>query len=155
MFEHILICLDGSQLAEQILPYATEQAVQFRSKVKLLQVMTIPGTASMTATAGAYAQTGILEEEYRKEETEVKTYLEKIAQSLTEQGIDTELNILRPAPAGEAIVSFAQDNNIDLICMATHGRSGIKRAVLGSVADHVLRESGLPVLIMKPKEIIT
>jgi K+-sensing histidine kinase KdpD len=56
MFERILVCLDGSKLAEQILRYTTEQALKFDGRVTLLQVMTIP--SSVSAAAGAAAQTG-------------------------------------------------------------------------------------------------
>jgi nucleotide-binding universal stress UspA family protein len=49
-------------------------------------------------------------------------------------------------------MEYAQDNAIDLICIATHGRSGLGRVVFGSVADIVLRKSGLPILVIKPKE---
>lgn len=53
---------------------------------------------------------------------------------------------------GEAIVGYAHNGNFDLIALATHGRSGMGRAIFGSVADHVLRESRLPIPIIKPQE---
>ena len=52
--------------------------------------------------------------------------------------------------AGEAIVEFADDNDVDLIAIATHGRSGPGRVVLGSVADYVIRNTRLPVLLIRP-----
>jgi len=53
---------------------------------------------------------------------------------------------------GESIVSCAVENEVGLIAIATHGRSGLRRAILGSVAGHVVREAGLPILVIKPKD---
>ncbi|MFO7774026.1 MAG: universal stress protein [Dehalococcoidia bacterium] len=152
MFEKILVCLDGSQLAEQILPYATEQALRFNSKLMLLQVMTMPSSAYVGVEGIHAGVADIMEEEIQRREAEIKAYLDGIAGPLLKKGIALECVILRPSPAGPAIVGYASDNAIDLICMATHGHSGVRRIVVGSVADHVLRESGLPVLLIKPKE---
>ncbi|MFO7996058.1 MAG: universal stress protein [Dehalococcoidia bacterium] len=152
MFEKILVCLDGSKLAEQILPYATEQALRFNGKLVLLQVMTMPGSAYVGVEGIHAGMADIMEEEIQRRETEIKAYLDGIAGPLLKKGMALERVILRPSPAGPAIVGYARDNAIDLICMATHGHSGVRRIVVGSVADHVLRESGLPVLLIKPKE---
>lgn len=153
MFKKILVCLDGSELAEQILPYATEQALQFDSKVTLLQVISLPSSIAMASLAGALPQTGdVIEEDTRRQEAEIKAYLDSVAQSLSEKGIDVECVSLGPSQPGEAIVKYAHDNAFDLICIATHGHSGLGRVVFGSVADYVLRESGLPILVIKPKE---
>jgi len=151
MFERILVCLDGSKLAEQILPYATEQALKFESKVTLLQVMTVP--SSVSAAAGAAAQTGdIMKEESQRREADIRAYLDKVGQDLLKKGANTDCVVLQPSPPGEAIVRYAWDTSVHLICIATHGRSGLRRAVFGSVADHILRESGLPILLIRPKE---
>lgn len=151
MFEKLLVCLDGSKLAEQILPYAVEQALRFNSKLTLLRVMTIPSSAYLGAEGIATWTGNIIEAEIRRQEPEIKAYLDGIARPLLEKGINVEPIILQPAPAGHAILSYARDNSIDLICIATHGHSGLGRVVFGSVADHVLRESGLPILVIRPK----
>jgi len=148
MFERILVCLDGSKLAEQILPYAAEQALRFNSKLLLLQVMSIPSSFSMASATGASAGLGdIMEREVQRQQAEMKSYLDGIAQPMMKKGIDIEHVVLRPSPAGYAIVNYARDNAIDLICIATHGHSSLGRVVFGSVADYVLRESGLPILV--------
>jgi len=149
----ILVCLDGSKLAEQILPYATEQALRFNGKLTLLQVMTMPSSAYVGAEGISTGMVDIIEEEIRRQEPEIGAYLDGIAQPLLEKGIDLECVILRPSSAGAAIVDYARDNSINLICIATHGHSGLGRIIFGSVADHVLRESGLPVLLIKPKDL--
>ena len=151
MFEKLLVCLDGSKLAEQILPYAVEQALRFNSKLMLLRVMTIPSSAYLGAEGISTWTGSIIEAEIRRQEPEIKAYLDGIARPLSEKGLHVEPVILQPAPAGHAILSYARDNSVDLICIATHGHTGLGRVVFGSVADHVLRESGLPVLVIRPK----
>jgi len=78
-------------------------------------------------------------------------YLEGVARSLREKGLEVQLATMRGTPS-EAIVRYAQGNGIDLIAMATHRRSGIGRLVFGSVADFVLRELGIPMLVVKPQD---
>lgn len=152
MFEKTLICLDGSKLAEQILPYATEHALRFNSEVTLLRVMAMPSSTYMGAEGITTGIAGIIEEEVRKQEPDMEAYLDGIAAPLLKRGIDVKCIILRPAPAGHAILDYARGNPIDLICLATHGRSELGRTVFGSVADFVLRESGLPTLVYRPRE---
>ena len=152
MFERILVCLDGSKIAEQILPYATEQAQRFGSKLVLLRVVTVPGSAYMTSATGIPVQTGeFIREEFRRQEADIKTYLESVAQSVREKVVETECVVLGPAHVGKAIVGYAQEHAIDLVCLATHGHSGLGRVVSGSVADYVLRQAGIPILVVRPK----
>jgi nucleotide-binding universal stress UspA family protein len=62
--------------------------------------------------------------------------------------VDTEVAF---GSAGQAAVAYAQDHDIDLIALASHGHSGLGRLVFGSVAEHVLRESTKPILVIKPE----
>ena len=153
MFKKILVCLDGSKLAEQILPYAVEEALHFQSKLVLFQVIPEPVAFSpgIPGTAAAPVQTDAMLEEAEKALDGARNYLEKIATPLRKKGIQVEaVSIL--GRAGDAILSYAEGNNINLITIATHGRSGLRRGVFGSVADYVLRESGLPILVIRPQE---
>lgn len=136
MFNRILVCLDGSELAAQILPSARMHALQFGSEVHLLN---------------AIEKSGREREDVRSEESEMTAYLNKMAEPLRKQDIEVKCETVEGA-AAEAILAYADQCEIDLIAMATQGRSGLKRAVLGSVAGFVLRESGLPVLIIRPRE---
>ena len=152
MFEKILVCLDGSELAEQILPHVTEEALHFGSKMVLLRVIAPPGIVP-TAAAGVPAYTAeAVTHQMQSEETEAKAYLERLAQPLRKKGLDVECVTWERWPAGEAIVGYADRNKVSLIAIATHGRSGLGRLVFGSVADFVLRASGLPILLIKPKK---
>ncbi len=149
MFERILVCLDGSERAEQVLPYATEQALRFGGRVTLLQIMGGP-TGIHKGVNGT--STDVMQEEIQRQEAEIKGYLEGVAKPLLEKSIALECVTLRALPVGDAIVSYATDNAIDLICITTCGHSGLKRAVFGSVADYVLRKADAPILLIKPEE---
>ena len=152
MFEKILVCLDGSKLAEQILPYAVEQAKRFNSKIVLLQAYLVPSTELAAATQGAPAAAPqVLQQEEQRLQKEATDYLEEVADPLRENGLDVACVVLNGI-AGDVIVGYAQNEPVDLIALATHGHSGLGRIVFGSVADHVLRESGLPILVIKPQE---
>lgn len=156
MFEKILVCLDGSKLAEQILPYASEEALRFNSQMTLIEVFIVPTiVAAAEASVAPSRASGLIEETIHREAGEAKAYLEQVAEPLRGQGINVECVAVEGSPVGDTIVNYAQNNRMDLICIATHGHSGLGRVVFGSIADHVLRESGLPILVIKPKEIET
>ena len=152
MLERILVCLDGSKLAEQILPYAMEAAVRLGSKLVLLQVIVVQTPPVVAAGASTYAVKAA-GQQIEKDETEAKAYLDDLAQPPREMGLDVECVTQRGWQIGQTIIDYAEDHKVDLIAIATHGRSGLGRLVFGSVADFVLRESGLPILLIKPKEI--
>jgi nucleotide-binding universal stress UspA family protein len=153
MFKKILVCLDGSELAEQILPYAVEEALHFQGKLVLLQVIPEPVAFSpgIPGAASVPVRTDSMLEEAEKALNEARDYLEDIATPLLKKGIQVEAVSIFGS-AGEAILSYAEGNNINLITIATHGRSGLRRGVFGSVADYVLRESGLPMLVIRPQK---
>lgn len=153
MFKKILVCLDGSALAEQILPYAAEQALCCQSKMFLMHVSTIPVIVAPAIPGYGPAvlrPTPATVEKIEKEEETAEAYLERLSQPLREKGLDVECLSVAGTP-GEAIVGYADENEVELIALATHGRGGLGRLVFGSVADFVLRKSGKPILLIKPK----
>ena len=93
----------------------------------------------------------LLQQEEQRYKNEAMAYLEKMAEPLRKDGLDVACVALHGL-AGDTIVSYAQNEQVDLIALATHGYSGLGRIVFGSIADHVLKESGLPILIIKPQE---
>ena len=148
MFQKILVCLDGSKLAEQILPYAAEQAARFGSSLVLFQVVTL---ASVPAPTGIESVPVAVPDNLLKDaEDAAKDYLNGLALPLRDKGLNVQCVSLIGHPA-ESIVSYAEENRFDLVAIATHGRSGLRRLVFGSVADYVIRKSGLPILLIKPK----
>jgi nucleotide-binding universal stress UspA family protein len=153
MFKKILVCLDGSKLAEQILPYVTEQAKRFNSKIVLFQAYKVPATTFVSVPPGRpNISPDLLRQEENRVKKEAMSYLKDVVKSLQEDGLEAEF-IAMAGSAGDLIVNYAHDRSVDLIALATHGHSRLGRIVFGSVADHVLRESGLPILIIKPQEI--
>jgi len=153
MFERILVCLDGSKLAEQIMPYATEEAIRFQARLVLLQVVQEPVTFSpgFPGEAPVPIETDAMIERTKEALDRAGNYLEKLAAPLREKGIQVE-TVAIPGRPGEAILDYANTNSIDLITIASHGRGGLRRAVFGSVADQVLRQSGLPLLVIRPQD---
>ena len=135
MFKKILVCLDGSSFSEQALRYASEEATATGKKLVLLQVANIATTLPEP-------------EQIAAEKAKAKTYLNKKAKSLKEMGIDAECVVIFGDP-GRAIVDYAENSGIDLIAIATHGRGGITRMIFGSVAEYVIRNSKLPILLIR------
>lgn len=148
MFQKILVCLDGSKLAEQIMPYVGEQAARFGSSLVLIQVISlsaIPAPTGIESVPMAVPDTMM-----RDAEMAALDYLEGLAPPLRDRGLKVQCITMIGHPA-ETIVSYADENKFDLVALATHGRSGLKRMVFGSVADYVVRKSGLPILLIKPR----
>ena len=137
MFERILVPLDGSKLAELALPYAEELAARAGSQITLLRVIT-------SSEAEDYDKNQVYLKGVAKEvEIDTKKSLEK-----PEGEIKVETAVLTGNPA-EAIVDYAATKKISLIVMASHGRSGIGRWTLGSVAEKVVRGGSSPVLLVR------
>ena len=152
MFNKILVCLDGSRFAERIIPYFLEEALAFKSKVILLQVLNIPGmlTPEVPGFPGVPMHTSSMPEQLRKDRDEAKDYLKHVAQPLREQGLHVKCVTLA-GPPSPTITSYANENNVDLIAIATHGHSGLRHVLFGSVAEFVVRESRVPILMIRPK----
>ena len=150
MFEKILVCLDGSKLAEQILPLAEAQALRFSSRVTLLQIVSV--SAGEVVQAGAtYQDIKSTGEPKQIALGKAKPYMENVTKTFREKDIPVEVVIQEGSNVGQAIIEFAEKHQIDLIAMSTHGHGGLGRLVFGSVADHVLRTSSLPMLLIRPK----
>ena len=152
MFKKILVCLDGSNLSEQILRYVSEEASGSNKKVILLNAVTLPIITPVAIPGDASSITPMLPtpEQIAEDEAKARKYLEKKAKSLEELDINTECVVVIGDP-GSSIVDYAEKNAIDLIAIATHGRSGLRRILFGSVAEYVIKHSKLPILLIKPK----
>ena len=148
MFQKILVCLDGSKLAEQILPYAAEQAARFGSSLVLFQVVSLASVPTPTGIESV--PVAIPNDQLANAEAAARDYLNGLALPLRDKVMKVQCVTMVGHPA-ESIVSYAEENKFDLVAIATHGRSGLRRLVFGSVADYVIRKSGLPILLIKPK----
>ena len=151
-FNKILVCLDGSRFAEQIMPHVLEAALAIKSKIILLQVLSIPGvlTPDIPGFSGVPVRSSSMLEQLRKDENKAKDYLKHVAQPLRKQGLRVKCVTLE-GPPDSTITSYANENNVDLIAIATHGHSGLRHVLFGSVAEAVVRESRVPILMIRPK----
>jgi nucleotide-binding universal stress UspA family protein len=103
--------------------------------------------ASPAPTAGQASRPRSLEEE---REAAAREYLEKIAARLREEGVSVQTRVVAAPHAAPAILEEAQTQRCDFIALATHGRGGLRRMLLGSIADKVIRGASTPVLVYRP-----
>jgi nucleotide-binding universal stress UspA family protein len=143
-FAHILVPLDGSEVGEKILGPATLLGKALGSRFTLLHVV------SPHVTMGARVSplpAGHLEDKLGKAEA----YLAAAAQRLAGEGLRVETKIESHFAPARAILQVAEKDEVDLIAIATHGYTGVKRAILGSVTDKVLRGAKWPLLLVRPE----
>jgi nucleotide-binding universal stress UspA family protein len=150
LIKKILVPLDGSKVAEQIVPYAEDLArgtgaelILFHAYQTFLGV--ISGEAMVTMSAEEIKEVN----DHREEEA--KAYLKTMTGTLREMGLTVSEVVVSGDPA-DAILSYAESNGVDIISMSTHGLSGIKRWVFGSVTDKVLHAGDMPVLVARAAE---
>jgi nucleotide-binding universal stress UspA family protein len=137
MYRRMLVPLDGSRLAEGILPHVQELAKSLAAELVLLRVAfahAFPGGDPIQAQVTAVQ--------------EAEDYVSGLAHTLQQEGVRTEAKVRYGDPVEEILDHVARDH-IDLIAMATHGRTGLARVVLGSVAENVLRQTPVPMLLVR------
>jgi nucleotide-binding universal stress UspA family protein len=145
MCRRILVPLDGSSRAEQVFPTVTSIAQALDARTILFRVLIASATGPLLEEL--YLQTqGLLE----TAEQEADSYLKRVAGRLQEQGVQVSTAI-REGAVADTIVKYAETNHIDLIAMCTHGRTGLARWSLGSVADRVLRAGRIPILLVRAR----
>ncbi len=144
----IIVPLDGSPLAERVLPHVVAIARELKLKVVLVRVYSL---AALTYTEDTIEEGSPIDVAALTDalNSEVQRYLEQKASQMKDEGLE---NVGRELFAGDPagrIVDLAQQAPDSLIAMCTHGRSGIKRWVLGSITDRVVRHCGSPVLVVR------
>jgi nucleotide-binding universal stress UspA family protein len=146
MYSTILLALDGSPYAELAIPHAVNLAKTFGSKIVLIRAVSVViPTAPMDEAPMAYSE--VIDAENEVAEEYIKAKIEEIKA----QGFDVDGEHVL-GNASSAILDSAEKWNADLIVMATHGRSGVARLVLGSVAESVVHHSRTPVLLVRVNE---
>jgi nucleotide-binding universal stress UspA family protein len=145
MYTRMLIPLDGSKTAENVLPYGRILARTLQIPVELMEVLDIAGMAShVAAEKTRHLDTVVTEGERSSEQ-----YLKKIASSFSD--INVRCTVERGRPE-DVIIEKAAADKTTLIAMATHGRSGMSRWLLGSIAEKVLRATSNPLLLVRANE---
>ena len=149
MYKNILVPLDGSELAECVLPHVETIAkgcgAESITFIRVAEPIHHP-------TSDEYDGYAFRAEDWNQMEAELKAaaehYLNRLLDRVKYNGIETRSEVIS-GRAAESIAEYAETHGVDLIAIATHGRSGISRWVWGSVADRVLRSAGVPVLMVR------
>lgn len=145
MYKRAIVPLDGSIVAEGIIPFVLEIAGPLDMEVVLLRVV-VPIPPSVIEGSRYVAV-----EDAEKRRLEAEGYLQPIAAELRARGVRVRSQVRRGEPTAE-ILAGAKAVGADLIAMTTHGRSGLGRLLFGSVAEAVLRQSEIPVFLMRQTE---
>lgn len=140
---HILVALDGSSLAERILAPAADLAEAHGARITLGHVV------SSSAVVGARILP-ILPGDLRAAAEKAEAYLESVAAPLRDDGLDVSTKVVQHESPATALATMSRDVGADVLAIATHGYGGMKRAVLGSIADKVLHCCPLPLLVQRP-----
>jgi len=148
VYRRILVTLDGSETAERILPHVTELARCTNAELTLLRVVEPVDAAEAITEAGFVSSHALL-----LRELEAREYLVRIRARTSRAGVHPQLEVRSGAPTARVIVAGACELGADLIAMGTHGRSGLRRMVLGSVAEAVVRTATTPVLLLRTAEV--
>ncbi len=147
MYRKILSPLDGSEFAECALDHVKAIATGCQvPEVVLLRVVEPIHASDLAAYAEAGIDTGALMHDV---ESGAQIYIAKKAEELQKQGLPAH-GVVATGWAADTIMSYSEKETVDLIIMSTHGRSGIGRWFMGSVADKVVRHSKVPVLTVAP-----
>jgi nucleotide-binding universal stress UspA family protein len=153
MYQTLLVPLDGSPRAESILPHIENLAIQFKSKVFFLQVVEAPLQFVNPSFYETTIQTDIIHEyleDFKRKKEHISAYLAGIQEGFQKKGIETGI-FVEQGGAVETILSVAQRENVDLIAIASHGRSGLSRVFYGSVAAGIMQKIDRPILIIRTR----
>jgi len=148
MYRRILVPLDGSKLAESVLPHAQAIAKLAEASVELVHV-TEP--VELPTRGGIALSIDDLKQIELHSRRDAQDYLRSVVNRLRRAGIRTHSKLLT-GKAADSLVDYLHERNFDMVILATHGRSGISRWIWGSVAERILRSSVIPILIIRPPE---
>lgn len=144
-YQHIVVPIDDSPTAYTAIEHAEDIAKAFNAQITLVSVVAIDPFVGVDF----YKVAPSITDHIFEAEKNAEGRLEDLKQTLENRGIKVNTKIIREVPPAIGIITIADEVNADLIVMGSHGRSGIKKFILGSVAQEVLTQSRLPVLIVK------
>jgi nucleotide-binding universal stress UspA family protein len=146
MYRRILVPLDGSKLAECVLPHAEAIAKLSKASIELVHVIE---PLELPTRGGIALSIDDLKQIELHTKSDAESYLYEVVERLKLAGIKAHSKLLT-GKAADSLVDYIHKNKFDLLIMATHGRSGISRWIWGSVAEKILHSSSTPVLIVRP-----
>jgi nucleotide-binding universal stress UspA family protein len=146
MYNNILVPLDGSTLAECVLPHVESLVKGGQTKsvtfIRVVEPVYLPG-------GGEFAFSHLDHQKIEAEAfAQAQEYIKKVVDQSQYTGVNIQEKVIQGKVA-DSLSEYAEKNNVDLIVIATHGRSGISRWVWGSVADRILRSVHVPVLMIR------
>ena len=145
-YEHILLAVDDSPIFYAAIEHAEKLALKLNSKITVLSVIAVDPFKGVDFYKVAPAVT----QYFLEAEQKAQGLLKDIQETLIHHGVrSVETKVVRELPAATGILEAADELNVDLIVMGSHGRTGFKKLFLGSVAQEVLSICPLPVLIIK------
>jgi nucleotide-binding universal stress UspA family protein len=143
----IVIALDGSRLAEQVLDHAVSLGRPLGAEYTLLRVVNPLGSmGDLPAVFAPRLGRAVAAQHV----AEAKAYLAGIARGMKARGLEARVKVVESERAADAILDEAARHGTGFVAMATHGRSGLTRLILGSVASRVLHETAVPLLLYRP-----
>ena len=157
MFKRILVPLDGSRFSSTAIRYAVNLAGHQNSEILLFHAFLLESPPSHVDAAGiegshlVKAAEDATEKRNRQTMKWAKGYLSRKSRDVKRQGISCSFHVAEGMP-GISIIKFCNKHKIDLVVMTTSGRGGLKRAMMGSITDQIIREPGIPVLAIRPKK---
>jgi nucleotide-binding universal stress UspA family protein len=153
MYKKLLVSLDGSELAECALNHVKKlfQDGPVGEVILLNAVVVEIPWRELGAGEDGHAKKFDYNALVKTFMDESRRYLEKVKSRLSSEGIKVKTETIESNRPSHAITDYAQKNGIDLIVMATHGYTGMKKMMLGSVALKVIHESNVPVLLIRPE----
>ena len=144
MGKRILVPVDGSEQAHQACEFVLSE---FPGAEMILLHVVNPAEAGYSAQASIPS---FSEEWYEQQREQAETLFAEIRDDVAEQGVDVEVSSdIEVGKPVSVIVEYAEDNDVDQIVMGSHGRSGVSRVLLGSVAETVVRRSPVPVTVVR------
>lgn len=150
-YVRVVMALDGSSLAEKAIPHAIAIAKLHGSEISLMRAYSPPASLLAASAASAMPGAGPALDPgpfLIAGRQEADMYLAHIAERIEAEGVPVHWRRL-DGPAGECIIHEAKEWHADLVVMTTHGRGGIGRFVMGSVADYVLHHAPCPILLIR------
>jgi nucleotide-binding universal stress UspA family protein len=142
MFKHILVPLDGSELAETVLPVVSDLAKRFQATVILLHILEkdVPETVHGQRHLG--------------QSNEARQYLSTLTGQLAASGILVEMEVheARESNVAESISDHARELKADLVVLCAHGRGGLRDVIIGSIAQQVIQQETIPVLLIHSEQ---
>ncbi|MCE1250978.1 MAG: universal stress protein [Comamonadaceae bacterium] len=147
MYQHILIATDGSELSDKAVAHGLALAALGGAKVSALKV--VPNYPRNYFEGGLPIEASDIARVEQQWRSEAEALVDKVKTQGAGQGVVVQALIVQSDLVAEAIIESAKTHGCDLIVMASHGRRGLQRLLLGSETQHVLTHSHVPVLVLR------